>query len=84
MDYLFLIGTAAAVLTTSSFIPQVVKAHKSHSTKDLSLSMYLLSALGLSLWAVYGFILNSLPIIAANLVTLGMVFYLLFLKIKYN
>ncbi|MFA4905427.1 MAG: SemiSWEET transporter [Candidatus Margulisiibacteriota bacterium] len=84
MDFILLAGTLAAILTTTAFVPQVIKAHQTKHTKDLSLTMYVLLAIGITLWIIYGFSLNSVPVIAANSVTLVMSLYLLFLKIKYG
>jgi len=84
MDYIFLVGLLAAVLTTAAFIPQVIKAHQSKHTQDLSLSMYLLFAMGITLWIIYGFALRSIPVIAANSMTLILSLYLIFLKLKYG
>jgi len=84
MDHLFLIGILAASLTTFSFLPQVIKAYKTKHTKDLSLVMYLLLCLGLSLWLVYGVLIESLPLIIANSATMGLCFFLISLKIKYG
>ncbi|OGB90960.1 hypothetical protein A2625_06675 [candidate division WOR-1 bacterium RIFCSPHIGHO2_01_FULL_53_15] len=80
----FIIGSIAAVFTTVAFLPQVVKAHKSQHTKDLSLIMLVMLLVGLVLWTVYGLFLMSLPIILANTITLAMCLYLLYLKIKYG
>ncbi len=84
MDMILLIGSAAAILTTVSFLPQVIKAHNSHHTRDLSLSMYVLFSFGLTLWTVYGVALHSIPVIAANTITLAMSLYLIYLKAKYG
>lgn len=84
MDPIFIIGSLAATLTTVAFLPQVIKAHETKHTKDLSLIMYVLLAIGLVLWTVYGLFLMSLPIILANTVTLVLCFYLLYLKVKYG
>lgn len=79
-----IIGYAAAVLTTLSFVPQVVKTWKTRSTKDISILMFIAFCAGVFLWLVYGILLNSLPIIAANAVAfiLGMV--ILALKITHG
>ena len=84
MDILFTIGMLAAAFTTVAFLPQVVKAHTSRHTKDLSLVMFVLFSAGLLLWIVYGFALASIPVIAANCVTLLLTLYLIFLKVKYG
>ena len=84
MNLVLIIGSVAATLTTVAFLPQVIKAHQTKETKDLSLLMYVLTACGLALWAVYGFLLLSLPIILANLLTLILCSYILYLKIKHG
>ncbi len=68
-----LLGLVAAVFTTASFVPQVVKTWRSGSSEDLSLGMYGLFTIGIVLWLVYGFLIRDLPIILANVVTLGLV-----------
>ncbi|MDD4179011.1 MAG: SemiSWEET transporter [Candidatus Margulisbacteria bacterium] len=84
MDPIFIVGITAATLTTAAFLPQVAKAHQSRHTKDLSLSMFIVLAIGVSLWIVYGVALGSIPVIAANSVTLCLMLYLVYLKIKYG
>jgi MtN3 and saliva related transmembrane protein len=84
MDHIFVLGSCAGIFTTIAFLPQVIKAHQTKHTKDLSLVMYLLFSLGLILWTVYGFILGSFPVIAANSITLALSSYIVFLKIKYG
>lgn len=84
MDHVFIIGTIAAVLTTSAFFPQVIKAHTSRHTKDLSMAMCVLLACGVTLWTIYGLFLNAVPIIAANSITLVLALYLIYLKKKYG
>jgi MtN3 and saliva related transmembrane protein len=46
--------------------------------------MLLLFAAGMLLWTAYGIWINSTPIIAANIVTFGLVLILLWMKIKYQ
>lgn len=84
MDPIFLIGSTAAVLTTFAFVPQLIKAAKSKKTGDLSLLMYVLFSLGVSLWMVYGILLGEAPIIIANALSLIMGLYLVCLKVKYS
>lgn len=84
MNYIEIIGLAAAAITTTGFVPQVYKIWRERSTKDISLNMYLLLSLGLSLWLVYGFSIESLPVILANGITLLLVLCIIFLKLKYK
>jgi MtN3 and saliva related transmembrane protein len=83
-NWITLIGLIAATLTTISFIPQAIKTIKSKNTRDLSLSMYIILAIGVSMWLVYGLIINDLPVTLANAVTSVFIFTILFLKIRYK
>lgn len=67
-----IIGVAAAVCTTASYIPQVMKAWRTGETDDLSLGMLLTLALGLSLWCLYGFARGDAVIVVANAISLAL------------
>jgi len=84
MDIVVLVGYLAGTLTTISFIPQVIRTWNLKETKDLSLAMLLLFAAGMLLWTAYGIWIHSFPIIAANIITFGLVLFLLWMKIKYR
>ena len=75
------IGFLAAILTTVAFIPQVYKVWQTKSVSGMSLTMYLIFFTGVSLWLVYGLIINSLPMILGNSITLlltSIILYFLF------
>jgi MtN3 and saliva related transmembrane protein len=76
-----MIGYAAAALTTSAFIPQVVKSWRSRSTGDLSAAMLVVFTAGIVLWLLYGLALGSLPVVLANGVTLVLSATLVALKL---
>lgn len=78
------IGLIAGTITTASFLPQVIKIWKTKSTKDLSLGMFIFISLGMGLWIVYGLLVNSLPVIVANLVSLVLCLTIIAFKIKYK
>ncbi|MGJ8743493.1 SemiSWEET family sugar transporter [Polaribacter sp.] len=79
-----IIGLVAAVLTTASFLPQVVKTAKTKDTSGLSLSMYIIFFIGVLLWLIYGVLINSLSIILANIITASLTLYLLLMKLRYK
>jgi MtN3 and saliva related transmembrane protein len=79
-----MIGTIAAVLTTVSFVPQAFKILKTKQTHDISLSMYVLFAVGVLMWLIYGAQINSLPIIFANAITLCLIIPILIMKLIYK
>lgn len=84
MDTIVIVGYVAGALTTLSFVPQVVKAWKMRETRDLSLAMLVLFAVGVILWTLYGIWVGSLPIIAANIITFTLILVLLGLKLWYK
>lgn len=83
MDYITILGFVAGTLTTVAYVPQVVRSWKLKETKDLSLAMLVLYLCGVSLWLVYGFWIGSLPVIAANGVSIGLLLILTGIKLRY-
>lgn len=78
------IGLVAACLTTLAFTPQVVKAWRTRSTRDISLGMYLVFATGIVFWLAYGLMIEDAPVILANAITLLFVLVILFCKIRHG
>ena len=68
MNIVSIIGITAAVLTTSAFVPQAVKIIRDKQVKSLSLTMYIMMFSGQFCWLIYGFSLNDLPLIFANII----------------
>ncbi|MDO8813211.1 MAG: SemiSWEET transporter [Gallionella sp.] len=78
------IGSAAATLTTTAFIPQAWKVWRTRHTADISLGMYALFTLGVAMWLIYGILLESWPIIIANCITLLLAGLVLVMKLKFG
>lgn len=77
-----MIGYIAGALTTIAFAPQLGKALKTRSTKDISLMMLVCSTTGMTLWLVHGLNINDLALIIANSVSITLTSCLLLFKIK--
>jgi MtN3 and saliva related transmembrane protein len=84
MTSIDLVGYIAATLTTAAFLPQVFQVWKSKSTKDLALPTLLSFIAGVSMWLVYGLLVQSTPIIIANIVTLVLNLMILRFKLRYG
>ena len=84
MDLENALGFTAAVLTTTAFIPQVIKIWKTKSTRDISLGMFSMFCLGVFIWLIYGFIIHALPVILANAIIFILASIILIFKIKYK
>lgn len=67
MDKITLVGVAASVLTAFSLLPQLIKIIKEKKADDVSLGMLLILLAGLSLWIVYGFMIENKIIIFSNI-----------------
>ena len=78
-----LLGSLAGMLTTISFVPQVLKAWQSKRCDDLSWGMLVTFSTGVVLWLIYGLRLWAMPIIVANSVTLALLVTIIVLKIRY-
>ena len=78
------VGYLAGICTTAAFLPQVVKTVRSRSAHDISLGMYALMVVGITLWLIHGVQVESSPVIAANAVTLVLVGAMLFMKLRYK
>ena len=82
--YINVLGSIAGVLTTIAFFPQVFKVITTKSTHDISLFMFLIMALGIFLWFLYGLFINALPVILANFISLFLAMIILVYKLKYK
>lgn len=79
-----IIGFLATVCTISSFLPQAVKIMRERDAESVSLRMYAITVTGFSLWTAYGVLMESLPLIFANAVSLSISFWILILKLRYS
>jgi MtN3 and saliva related transmembrane protein len=77
-----ILGTAAGLLSTSSFVPQVLKAWREGNTEAISKRMYIVTVSAFVLWTTYGFVIGSLPIIVFNLLSLALSATILLLKLR--
>jgi MtN3 and saliva related transmembrane protein len=79
-----LVGSIAATLTTAAFVPQVLRVWRLRDARDISLPTFAIFSVGLVGWIEYGFLVSSIPIIAANILTLGLALAIVGLKVKFD
>jgi MtN3 and saliva related transmembrane protein len=77
-----IVGSIAAVCTTVAFLPQAIKTIRFRHIKDLSLGMYILISIGLSMWMVYGVLLHDWPLIISNSIALILTLAILIIIIQ--
>jgi MtN3 and saliva related transmembrane protein len=78
------LGFVAAACTTLCWVPQAVRTIRTRDTKAISLWMQIFMVIGIGLWLVYGLLIMSWPLIASNVVTLGLVGTILWLKLRFG
>ncbi|MDA9035953.1 SemiSWEET transporter [Flavobacteriaceae bacterium] len=76
------VGLVGATFTTLAFVPQVVKIWKNRSSNGVSLSMYVCMLVGIIIWLAYGILINSIAVIAANILSGILQVVIIFLTLK--
>lgn len=84
MDAVTLLGTVAGTLTTLALLPQALRIRRLRSAEDVSAGTFALMSVGIALWAAYGFLIGSAPVVVFNLVTLALCLAILVLKARYG
>ncbi len=84
MQSLDWIGFAAGILTTIAFLPQVILTWRTRRATGISLGMYAVFTAGTAIWLAYGIGIGSMPVIAANGITLVLAFCILAMKIRFG
>jgi MtN3 and saliva related transmembrane protein len=82
--YITIIGFAAGVLTTLSFLPQLIHTWRLRRADDLSGLWIAAFTTGVILWLTYGLMLPSPPIIMNNAATLALLLPILVLKLYHR
>lgn len=84
MNYIEILGLAAAFFTTAANIPQTIKVIRTRDVKSLSAVTYSMLFAGMVLWIIYGIIRKDFPIILANAIAGALCGVILFMKIVYK
>lgn len=84
MDSVQVLGLIAGGFVVFASLPQILKIIRTKKTSDISLPMYAALNIGTSLWIVYGFLTQQMPILVTNIIFQIFNLTILFLKIKYG
>ncbi len=77
------IGALAAILTSTSFIPQIIRGYRRKTLGDLSWGLLVTFGAGVFFWLLYGLYRDDPIIIAANAFTLSNILVLIAQKAVY-
>ena len=84
MDNIQLTGYLAGFIIAVSLTPQVWKAWKTKSTRDISILWNSIYIFGLALFEIYGFELRQMPIIVMNTIEICLAISLIIAKLAYK
>ena len=84
MDALTILGVIAGLLTSTGFIPQIVKGYRTKRMHDVSLLMPAVLGSGMALWFVYGIAREDAAIIFANSLGVTLTAILCLMKLRYE
>ena len=76
------LGLIAGALTTSGYIPQIVKGYRTKKMHDVSILMISILCVGMFLWIVYGYLMNDLALLISNIV--GTTFLAILIAMKFH
>jgi MtN3 and saliva related transmembrane protein len=78
------VGYVAAFFTTFALFPQIIRIWRLKEARDISLFLPLMSSIGSVLWLIYGIMIDEMPVIIANSVSLLFALTVLFVTLKYR
>jgi len=84
MDEWTYLAFVAGALTSTGYLPQIVKGLKTRKLDDVSILMPAVLGLGMLLWLIYGLAREDLAIIIANVVGSSLTAILVGMKLRYE
>jgi MtN3 and saliva related transmembrane protein len=79
-----ILGAVAALITSLCWLPQTLKILRERQTAGISLTTNAVFASGVVLWLVYGVLIESWPMIGANVVTLAFILAIMVMKLRFG
>jgi len=84
MDSWTLLAFVAGALTSTGYLPQIVKGLRTKKLADVSLLMPAVLGSGMFMWFIYGLAREDIAIIAANVAGTSLTAVLIALKLRYD
>lgn len=82
MTSIAIVGFLASLLSVLNQFPQAIKVYRTKDTHSISLVMYCIVVVAITLWLVYGIMLNDGPLIWANALSLFPIVYIFIIKMS--
>jgi MtN3 and saliva related transmembrane protein len=84
MDEWTYLAFLAGALTSTGYLPQIIKGLRTKRLEDVSLLMPAVLGIGMFLWLVYGVVREDPAIIVANVVGSSLTAVLVVMKVRYE
>ena len=84
MEWIEYVGYIGVVLSSVTFLPQVLHAWRTKSVGDLSIWMVLILIGNVTTWLFYSSVKGVLPMIIANAIILVLSLIMLFFKLTFK
>ncbi len=81
MTLVEIVGFSASLLSVLNQFPQAIKVFSTKDTHSISLIMYCIVVVCISLWLLYGILLKNPPLIWANALSLIPITYIFLMKL---
>ncbi len=77
-------GLIAGAVTSMGYLPQLYKGYKTKKLEDVSYYMPAVLAIGMTLWLIYGILIEALAVIIANIFGVSCSILLIIMKKIYS
>jgi len=84
MDEWTYLAFVAGALTSTGYLPQILKGLRTKKMRDVSLLMPAVLGFGMFLWLIYGLVRDDPAIIVANIVGSSLTALLVIMKMTYD
>lgn len=81
MTTIEIVGFTASLLSVLNQFPQAIKVIQTKDTHSISLLMYCIVVVCISMWLAYGILLRNPPLIWANALSLVPIVYIFIMKV---
>lgn len=82
MDRIEYLGLVASFLTTTAYLPQVVKTWRTRSADDFSLPTLIMLVAGIGVWTTYGLMRAAPAVWFGNSITFVLAAFILSVKLR--
>jgi MtN3 and saliva related transmembrane protein len=79
-----ILGLIAGTITSVGFLPQIIKGYKTKKLEDVSNYMPIILAIGMTLWMIYGLLMNAIAVIVANIIGVSCNLIIIIMKKIYS